>query len=216
MTSAHTLARANRGGFALVRSWVVWTTGAEVVGFCAPATVGALTVDARRPVALSLALLAGAVEGLILGAAQAHVLTAALRRLPRLRWAAATSGAAALAWLIGLLPAATDDVWRRWPLTARLACAAVGAIALLASIGVAQWWILREHIRRAHRWIAITAAGWLVGLSSFMLVAPPLWREGQSTVTLVAIGALGGLVMAAVVAVVTGVGLRALLSTGTP
>ena len=42
------------------------------------------------------------------------------------------------------------------------------------------------------------------------------WHEGQSPVVVFAIGALGGLVMAAVVAVVTGLGLRALLSEATP
>jgi hypothetical protein len=212
MTRADGPAPTATSGYRLVRSWVVWTTGAEVVGFLVPATVGVLTVDAGLPLALPLLLLAGAAEGFVLGAAQAHVLTSALPRLPRLRWAAATSGAAALAWLIGLSPAATEHVWRSWPLAVRLACAVMAGAVLLASIGVAQWWVLRDHLPRAYRWVGITAVAWLAGLTAFMLIASPLWHEGQSTAVVVAIGALAGLVMAGVVATVTGFGLRSLLA----
>jgi hypothetical protein len=210
MTAATTPARATASGPRLMRSWIVWTTGAEFLGFVVPASVGTLTADIG-PLALPVLLVAGGIEGLILGAAQAHVLGSVLPGLSLWRWAAATSGAAMLAWLIGLLPAATDSLWRDWPLGIRLAGALVGGAVLLASIGVAQWWVLRRHVQGAGRWIAITAAAWLAGLAAFMLVAPPLWYEGQATVAAVGIGALGGLIMAAVVAVLTGVGLRTLL-----
>jgi hypothetical protein len=199
-------------GHRLMRSWVVWTTGAEFIGFFVPATVAAVSVHARPYVAWPLMLLAGATEGFILGAAQARVLASVLPRLRWLRWAAATSGAATFAWSIGLLPASTEHLWRGWPLPVQLFLGGVGAVALLASIGVAQWWILRDHVHRAGRWIAITAAAWLAGLAAFMVVAPPLWHEGQSAQLVAAIGALAGLVMAGLVAVVTGIGLRTLLS----
>lgn len=205
-------AAAAASGHALLRSWVVWTTGAEFIGFFVPASVAALTLENGQRLALPLLLLAGAVEGLLLGAAQAHVLASVLPRLPRLRWAGVTSGSALFAWLIGMTPAATEYLWRDWPAVVQVACAGLGAVLLLASIGVAQWSVLRDHVARAHRWIAITAAAWLAGLAAFMLVASPLWQEGQPTTLVVAIGALGGLVMATVVAVVTGLGLRALLS----
>jgi len=44
-----------------------------------------------------------------------------------------------------------------------------------ARIGV----VLRRHVARAGRWVLITAAAWLGGLTVFLLVASPLWQEGQ-------------------------------------
>jgi hypothetical protein len=85
--------------------------------------------------------------------------------------------------------------------------AAVLGLALLASIGAAQWTVLRHHVEGAGRWIGWTAAGWLAALAAFMLIASPLWQEGQSLWLTVAIGILAGIIMAGVAAAVTGLGL---------
>jgi hypothetical protein len=209
MSGTSTVAQVTDRG--VLRSWILWTTGAEFVGFVVPASVGALTAQARPLVAIPLLLLAGAVEGFILGAAQGRVLSSVLPRLAWPRWAVVTSAAAVLAWLIGLLPAAAQESWQDWPAALQILAATVGGVVLLGSIGTAQWTVLRHHVARAGRWIWITAAAWLLGLAAFMLLASPLWHEGQSTPVVVAIGALGGLVMAVTVAVVTGLGLRNLL-----
>jgi hypothetical protein len=208
---ADVLTRSHPPGQLSLRSWVAWTTGGEFVGFFVPAAVAAVTVNAEPLVGIPLLLLAGATEGFVLGAAQSRVLHSVLPQLPRLRWAAVTSGAALLAWLIGLAPAATQETWQDWPPAVVALVATAAGVLLLGSIGVAQWSVLRHHVPRAGRWIWITAAAWLAGLAAFMMLATPLWHEGQSTPLIIAIGGLGGLVMATVVAVVTGVGLRALL-----
>jgi hypothetical protein len=65
--------------------------------------------------------------------------------------------------------------------------------------------VLRGHTRGSGFWVPATAGAWVVGLGAFLLVAPPLWQEGQPVGTIIAIGVLGGLVMAASVAALTGI-----------
>jgi len=78
-------------------------------------------------------------------------------------------------------------------------------------MGLAQWTVLRNHVVGAGRWIAVSAVAWLAGLAAFMLIATPLWQEGQPVALTAAIGVLGRLVMAATVAAVTGLGFVRLL-----
>ncbi len=82
---------------------------------------------------------------------------------------------------------------------------------LLLSIGVAQWWVLRERVQRAWRWIAVTLrpGSWVSDL--YMVIARPLWQEGQPRWLTAAIGVVAGLLMVACVAVVTGAGLVRIL-----
>jgi F420H(2)-dependent quinone reductase len=207
-------------GWRLWRAWLVWVTVGETAGFCVPAVVASLTLDGPTAVVVPTMLLAGAVEGALLGAAQAHVLCRVLPAVPRRRWVGATSAAAVVAWSLGLVPSTAGESLGDWPVPVLVIAVVVGGTVLLLSIGTAQWIVLREHVPRAGRWIAVTAAGWLAGLLAFMLVAPPLWHEGQATLTVAAIGAGAGLVMAGTVAAVTGLGLLRLLratpAAGTP
>ncbi|MGE5829959.1 MAG: hypothetical protein ACM30G_16590 [Micromonosporaceae bacterium] len=197
----------------LLWSWTAWTTGGEAVGFCVPAAVATLTFDLPVPVALPCLLLAGAVEGAVLGTAQAHVLRRVLPRLPARRWVAMTSAAAVLAWVIGLLPSLLGDRMSSWPAPILVTAAAIGGAGLLLSIGTAQWTVLRRYVSQAGRWIAVTAIAWLAALAAFMLIAPPLWHEGQPPPVIIAIGIVAGLVMATTMAVVTGLGLEPLVRT---
>ncbi len=193
--------------------WTGWVTAGETVGFAIPALAGALTATAPAAVSVPSLLLAGACEGALLGAAQAHVLHHVLPSLPRRSWIAATSAGAVVAWSVGLLPSALADIVSGWPRAVLFVAAAVLGTVLLLTIGVAQWTVLRRRVDHAVRWIAVTAAGWLAGLTAFMLVAPPLWHEGQAVAVTAAIGGTAGLVMAATVAAVTGFGLVRLLGS---
>ncbi|WP_205650659.1 hypothetical protein [Actinoplanes solisilvae] len=74
----------------LFRRWFVTVTAGEFLGFVAPATVGALTRDAPAAVGVGAVLAAGAVEGMMLGLAQATVLRRALPRLPARRSSSAS------------------------------------------------------------------------------------------------------------------------------
>lgn len=119
-------------------------------------------------------VIGGAVEGTVLGAAQASVLRGVLPGLRPRRWIGGTAIAAAVAWLIGqsLGEAAPGLAERSLPLL--IVLAALGAPVLLVSIGLAQWIELRRHAERASRWILGSAAAWLVGLAVFFAVASPL------------------------------------------
>ena len=186
------------------RRWVAWTVAGELAGFVAPAAVGVLTADSPPRVALPSLVAAGVVEGLLLGAAQARALTSALPALRSRRFAGLTAVAAALAYLVGMLPSSVGAPLTDAPPALLALAGVVGGLVLLCSLGTAQWLELRRHVDRAWTWIPVTAAAWLVGLATFMLVATPLWRPGQAVALSVVIGLGAALAMATVVAVLTG------------
>jgi hypothetical protein len=80
----------------------------------------------------------------------------------------------------------------------------------LASIPVAQWFILRHHVPRAWRWIPLNAVAWAVGIM-WTLAPSPLIDESTPVAGLVLAYGAAGLLMAATVALVTGLGLRRML-----
>ncbi|MFI5588423.1 hypothetical protein ACIA5G_25450 [Amycolatopsis sp. NPDC051758] len=190
--------------------WFFVVTIAEFVGFAIPATAGALTAD--RPVALTVPvmLLAGALEGAALGSGQAWVLRRAIPALNRGHWVTATAVAAAFAYLIGLAPSTWASSLTGWPPLLLWPTVAAMGIALLLSIGFAQWLVLRQHVAGSVFWIATTAGAWLLGLAVFLGVAMPLWQPGQAVSTIVLIGAFGGFLMAATTSAVTAVAVRRL------
>jgi hypothetical protein len=146
--------------------WCRWATVGEAVDFCVPAVAGVAAADAPAAVSLPVLIAAGVAEGAVLGVAQAHVLTWAIRGLSVRRWVTATALAAGLAWLIGMLPSLFGGALRSLPAVVVLAVALAGGAVMLLSIGTAQWWVLRARVAGASRWIAGTAGAWLAGLSS--------------------------------------------------
>lgn len=198
----------------LWRLWFVRVTLGEFLGFCAPALAGALVADSGAAITLATVLVAGAVEGSVLGYFQAVVLRTVLRGLRTRDWMAATAVGAIVAWSIGLIPMLLGDRFGGLPIWAQVPIVAAGALIMVFALGVAQWTILRHFTDRAVRWVWGTAVAWIAGLAAFTAVATPLWHPGQSTPLIVAIGILGGLVMAAVVAAVTGAFLTRVLVVG--
>ncbi len=194
-------ARSARG---LWRSWTGWVTAGEFLGFSVPALAGALSGSGPAPAMAVLLVAAGAIEGTVLGAAQGHVLRRVLPDLNYRRWVVATACGAALAWAIGLVPMLTDGRLFDLPTVMLIPVAAVLGAVLLASIGTAQWLVLRTSVQHSRWWILTTAGAWTAGLLIFTAVTTPLWQPGQSVLAITAIGVLGGLLMAATVAALTG------------
>lgn len=198
-------------GTPLRNRWIAAVTAGEFVGFCVPAVAGAVTAHLPVTVSLPVVLAAGTVEGALLGASQAIVLRRAVPGLRASRWIGATAAAALVAYLIGMLPSTLGDRLAHIPPVLLIGAATVLGTALVASIGVAQWIVLRSLIHRAALWIPVTALAWTAGLGVFLGFATPLWQPGQSTAVIAAIGAAGGLLMAATTAAITGEGLRRML-----
>ncbi|MDD7939596.1 hypothetical protein PHK61_14325 [Actinomycetospora lutea] len=197
---------------ALLRAWIPVVALAELAGFALPAVVGVLTAGAPTTVSLPLLVAAGAVEGAVLGAGQMAVMRRVLPAVSAVRWVGATAVAAALAYLLALLPSAAAPVLATWPVPVVVVLVAVLAVLVLLVLGLAQWLELRRHVSRAATWIGVTALAWLLGLSVFLAVATPLWHPGQSAVVAVAIGLGAGALMAVAMAAVTGIGLVRLLA----
>ena len=199
----------------LWRRWLLAVFLGETLGFFVPVLAYVLGGDGL-PAGLRLAAfaLAGAGEGAVLGVAQSRVLAGVLPGLSTRAWVGRTALAAALAWVLGMAPSAVDG-WTDWPVAVRLVLAVLGGSALLLSIGVAQWTVLRRLVPAAARWIGWTALAWLAGLAVFMAVATPLWQPGQAVWLIALIGALAGALMALTMAAVTGRGV-VLLVRATP
>jgi hypothetical protein len=203
-------------GRELSRAWFRTVTAAEFAGFAVPATVAVLTAHAAVPVAVAAVLGAGAVEGAMLGWGQAMVLRRAIPAIATRRWIAVTSMAAVIAYALGLAPSTFAATVRTWPPALTAGAGLVIGSALLATIGTAQWLVLRHHVGHARRWILTTALAWLAGLGMFLGFAMPLWQPGQPTALIIGIGLAGGLLMAATTALLTGVALRRLLGRTDP
>jgi hypothetical protein len=198
--------------FNLRRRWLVAVTAGELAGFSIPAIVGATAYAAGLDGLgfLAALVIAGAGEGAVLGLAQSHVLCRCIPALRRRDWVVATASAAAFAWLLGMLPSTLGERLEQVPLALLIPFAALGAVALLLSIGVAQWVVLRHHLPRASRWIAANALAWIAALPvPFVLLGA---SSGAGPVVQALAGVAAGAVMGAVVAAVTGHALAQLLS----
>jgi hypothetical protein len=195
------------------RRWVLVVTAGEAVGFLVP-VLAVLAGAADLPGAAGPAVLlgAGAAEGALLGAAQAGVLAREIPGLSRRDWVLRTAAAAVLAWAIGTGPSTWAAAVLDRPPAVQGLLAVLAAAALLGSIGLAQWTVLRRHVPRAGRWVAWTAGAWLAGLAVFTGITTPLWQPGQPPALVAAIGVLGGVAMALTMATVTGRGAAVLLA----
>ncbi|GAA4038959.1 nitroreductase/quinone reductase family protein [Nonomuraea soli] len=200
----------------LWRSWFFAVTLGEIFGFAVPALAAAAVADPAwgtlgiAPlIQAGVIVTAGLAEGAVLGAAQAYTLRQWLPDISTVQWVKATAGGAGIAWVIGSLPVVLGERLLSWH---PVVLGALGML-LLAAMGALQWRLLRRHIRRAGWWIPATAGAWLVALAAFAAVTTPLWQEGQAGWLVAVIGLLGGVVMAATVAALSGLVVRWLVGS---
>lgn len=184
--------------------WLAWVTVGETLGFLVPIlthlTASLFVPDFIFPLLVG----AGAVEGAVLGWAQAHVLRPRVRDLSGRRWIILISLGAAAAWVIGMLPSAAVAVWERWPAPVQVLAGVLAGLALLGSVGAAQSLELRGHFRGILPWILGNGAAWGVGLLIFIAISTPFWQPGQPPAVVALIGVAAGIGMAAGMAAISG------------
>jgi MFS family permease len=193
-----------------------WTSAfvvGEMVGFVPPAVCGATLAAVGAPdLVLVVGLtLAGLLEGMAIGVAQARVLAHFAPAVNRRDWVTATMLGAGFAWFVGMGGGALmgGDVAPPILLAAILVPAWCAA---LLSMGYLQWRVMRRTVPRSGRWVWVTAGAWLLGVMIPIVVlttAPNSWPGWVH----VAIGVLGAMAMGLTVGTLTGRTLERLLKT---
>lgn len=220
VTSTSTTGEARAGAYSsriLWRRWVVATTLGELVGFIAPTLAGVIitqvVVGMDSPFAPLLTMIvlvmAGSLEGAALGYAQWRVLRGALPALRWQAWTGATALAGVVAWILGMLPNTVIDALGMGAEALAVAWA-MAAPGVLLSIGVAQWLVLRHHVRHVALWVPANALGWGLGVSATVLGAS-LVNETMALWAAVTIGVASGVTMGLIVGCITGLALVRML-----
>lgn len=163
----------------LRRDWTLAVAAGELVGFVPPAVTGATLAALGAPdLALVVGLtLAGALEGLSVGVAQAAVLRRHLPGVDRRRWTRATMAGAAFAWLVGMGGGALMGSDPASPALLLVVMVPAWTAALLA-MGFLQWRVLRVVVPRSGRWVPVNAGAWLLGVMIVVVAlsaAPNSW-----------------------------------------
>lgn len=170
----------------LWRDWIAANALGEVVGLgvAVAIAIGVVQAHAIPPAAEILVVTAaflatGAYEGAIVGAAQWLVLRRVFPSLRAKEWIGATAVGAIVAWMLARLPSAladwksvAGDVGQPAPgLAMILLLSAAAGAALGLILGVAQWVVLRNHVKRAGIWIGANALAWTAGMPLIFLAA---------------------------------------------
>jgi uncharacterized membrane protein YidH (DUF202 family) len=198
--------------------WVLYCGGGELLGI---ASASAIAVGhnyfmaepqslTEYGVNLAVMLVAGAVEGSILGYLQWKVLVKHFRKLTAWSWIRNTVAVSMLGWGIGMLVsffAANGQGSEQEP-TLIVFLLAAGAMGLSLGLlfGLFQYWVLRKHSKEAFSWIWTNALGWMLGMI-FIFLAASLPTEITPIPMIIGIGAAGGILAGLSVGVITGLAL---------
>jgi len=195
--------------------WVAANSLAELLGLGTVAALGyAIVVKAGEPRGISQAfalasvfILLGALEGVVVGWAQACVLKL---RLPKLRgWVRASIIGAVVAWALGMAPSTIMSLSQPAGASPPPDISEPLRLVLAAGLGLVagpvlaffQWRILRRHVQRAWWWLPANAIAWAVGMPIIFLgahmgayaTAPLLIALGAAATLAVAGAAVGAI-----------------------
>jgi hypothetical protein len=216
------------------RRWTVSCAAGELLGIgCAGALAFAVNHAVGEPVTLTeklivlgCMLLAGAIEGTVLGWLQWRVLKEKIQLLAAKDWIGMTVLIAVLGWFLGMLPSlffipsdpnptetvapsAFENPWVFAGLSISV------GLVLGALFGLFQWFALRKYVSKSTSWITANALGWGAGLGWIYLFASlpdehsPVWAN-------VLLGVAGGVLAGLSVGAVTGFFLLKIVSLEMP
>lgn len=210
----HTLSRSK--SWTLWEAWVAATAIAELVGLIMVLLVSTTMNLLGTTELVAVLYVVGLLQGIVLGFAQWLVLRHYIKHMGK--WIVVTAIAAAIAWLLGIkaiallsfflvLDHAGTVEMRTLALTRDvfLVGAWTGGV-----LGLAQWLVLREHIRRAGGWVFANAIAWACGLLVAFVGTTFMTFDRFDFATALA-GAVTGLTAGAVVGGITGIALLWLL-----
>jgi hypothetical protein len=206
-----------RSGWGLYVPWVFANALGEMVGLGLTFAVGIgsaqLTGESQGfGVAIGQGLLmvaSGAIEGVIVGSAQWWVLQGVFPEIGRKAWVAATLVGALVAWTFGSIPATLMNM-NAEPTVTTLAEPETALILLMAGLmgallgivlALAQWIVLRRHVRNAWWWLPANSAAWLLGMPVIFAavdMAQNASSPGQALLIFVGALALTGAIVGAV------------------
>lgn len=179
-----------------MKRWILLVSLGEAAGFAVATTVALLVILNDVPAWLGYAAIVGggALEGTLLGTAQWLAMPGS--RPPAPRWILATAAGAGIAWSLGMLPSTLGVEMS----TTVIAGIAAGAVVLLASIPVLQWWAIGRA--GTVRWIPVNMGAW--ALAVLWTAAPSPFIDESSPVSLIAVlYVTAGLLMAVTIAALT-------------
>ncbi len=199
------------------RKWILACGLAEFIGIgiaAGFAVFSQLYVDGpawwQRTMVLLLMIIAGSIEGTLVGYFQWRVLSLKFSKLAARRWIQLTIAAAVVAWLLGMLPstlasgAETGSDASFDPQTWMMVLMGMGMGLVLGPLfGFFQWLELRRHAQKSHLWIWANLLGWMGGLAFIFLGASlpslqtPIWGIILSAIA-------GGLTGGLTVGIITG------------
>jgi len=159
-------------------------------------------------------MLAGAIEGSLLGFFQWRVLKDKFTKVPKWEWIGYTIAIAVLGWFLGMLPSLffipsepvspdqSAGINLEQPVL-YIGLSVAAGLVLGALFGLFQWFSLRKYAQKAWKWILANALGWGLGLAWIYIVAalPP---EGNPIYVNVGLGITGGVLAGLSVGAVTG------------
>jgi hypothetical protein len=203
-----------RDSWTLWEWWVLATVVGGLVGMGIAGIASVIAVNLGTVSTITLLHLVGALEGAALGVAQWLVLRRYIKHVGW--WIMATAMGAIVAWLIGLKVVVIlmlmfmDD-----GMTGTMPFALLKAVFLLGTwigtvLGLAQWFVLRTHVRNGISWVFANALAW--GLALLVILMGTTWmKPGEFTIETAFIYLVTGATTGVVVGSVTGIALVWLL-----
>ncbi|HLC28668.1 MAG TPA: hypothetical protein VJL07_04390 [Dehalococcoidia bacterium] len=187
------------------RQWLVSVSLGEAMGFAVPAFAAglALALGAPQLGLTGAAIAAGAAEGAVLGWSQVRVLRRFLPAIAAASWVRATAAGALVAWALGFTTPTVADLFPDLGPRVLIPLSALTGSALVLSLSVAQWLVLRRATDRAGWWIPGNAVSWCLAVP-VVFVAMALVPEDAGAAVFAGVGVVSGIAMAVIAAAATG------------
>lgn len=192
---------------------VIGIAGAGLIAYLVNSIVGEPDNLDDKLLVLFAMLLAGFVEGSVLGWFQYRVLRIKFTSMRSKEWMFYTVLVAVLGWFWGMLPSlfliprqVNGQEEAIWDFSNPFLFSAMSigmGLVLGAIFGIFQWFPMRKHAEKAYLWIIANALGWGLGLAWIFTFAS-IPTEASSVVFVVLMGACGGILAGLSVGIVTG------------